>query len=64
MAKKKTSKAPKKTTSFAEALDIDKFLFNERVNFIVGFCLLVIAGYMVWAFISYFMTGAAVTENC
>ncbi|MBQ7512541.1 MAG: DNA translocase FtsK 4TM domain-containing protein [Prevotella sp.] len=59
MAKKKTSKAPKKTTSFAEALDIDKFLFNERVNFIVGFCLLFIAGYMVWAFISYFMTGAA-----
>ena len=60
MAKKKTSKASDKTaSSFREALGIDKIFFNERVNFVLGFCLLIIAGYLTWAFISYFTTGAA-----
>jgi len=58
--KKKTSRASEKTaTSLKEALGIDKIFSNERINFVVGFCLLVIAGYMVWAFVSYFTTGAA-----
>ena len=58
--KKKTSRASEKTaTSLKEALGIDKIFYNERINFVVGFCLLFIAGYMVWAFVSYFTTGAA-----
>lgn len=60
MAKKKTSRASEKTAkSLKEALGIDKIFYNERINFVVGFCLLFIAGYMVWAFVSYFTTGAA-----
>ena len=60
MAKKKTSKASEKTaSSLREALGIDKIFFNERINFVLGFCLLIIAGYLIWAFISYFATGAA-----
>ena len=60
MAKKKTSKNPVKTpTSFREALGIDKIFFNERINFILGAFLLFVAGYLTWAFISYFTTGAA-----
>ncbi len=60
MAKKKTTKASEKTaTSLKEALGIDKIFYNERVNFVLGFCLLFIAGYLAWAFVSYFTTGAA-----
>jgi len=60
MAKKKTTKATEKTaTSLKEALGIDKIFYNERVNFVLGFCLLFIAGYLAWAFVSYFTTGAA-----
>ena len=60
MAKKKTSKTSEKTaTTLREALGIDKIFFNERINFVVGFCLLIVAGYLIWAFISYFTTGAA-----
>ena len=60
MAKKKTNKASEKTaSSLREALGIDKIFFNERINFVLGFCLLIIAGYLIWAFISYFATGAA-----
>ena len=61
MAKKKSSKAQqeKAAKSIIEALGVDKIFHNERVNFVFGFCLLFIAGYLVWAFISYFGTGAA-----
>ena len=60
MAKKKTSKPSEKTaSSISEALGIDKIFFNERINFVVGFCLLMIAGYLIWAFTSFFVTGAA-----
>ncbi|MCR5512724.1 MAG: DNA translocase FtsK [Prevotella sp.] len=60
MAKKKTNKASEKTaSSLREALGIDKIFFNERINFVIGFCLLIIAGYLIWAFVSYFATGNA-----
>ena len=60
MAKKKTNKASEKTaSSLREALGIDKIFFNERINFVIGFCLLIIAGYLIWAFVSYFATGTA-----
>ena len=57
------AKAKKKKTdtasSFREALGIDKIFHNERLNFFLGFLLLFVAGYLIWAFISYFTTGAA-----
>ena len=61
MAKKKktTSKSTDTASSFTEALGIDKIFHNERLNFVLGFCLLFVAGYLVWAFVSYFATGAA-----
>ena len=61
MAKKKASKAPreKKATSLKEALGIDKIFHNERLNFYLGILLFVIAGYLTWAFVSFFTTGAA-----
>ena len=59
MAKRKSSKATDKSSTFSEAIGIDKLLFNERFVFILGFFLLFIAGYLTWAFVSYFTTGAA-----
>ncbi len=61
MAKKKAAKTSREKTasSFREAIGIDKIFNNERLNFVIGFCLLFIAGYLVWAFVSFFMTGAA-----
>ena len=61
MAKKKSSKASQEltATSLKEALGIDKIFHNERINFVAGFCLLFISGYLIWAFVSYFVTGAA-----
>ena len=56
MAKKKKITA---SPSFKEALGIDKIFHNERLNFVLGILLLFIAGYLIWAFISYFTTGAA-----
>ncbi len=53
--KKKTTAAP----SFKETIGIDKIFHNERLNFFLGFLLLFVAGYLIWAFISYFTTGAA-----
>ena len=48
MAKKKTSKASEKTAkTLREALGIDKIFYNERINFVIGFCLLIIAGYLI-----------------
>ena len=61
MAKKKSSKASQEKTasSLKEALGLDKIFYNERINFVVGFCLLFIAGYLIWAFASFFVTGEA-----
>ncbi|MBO7115454.1 MAG: DNA translocase FtsK 4TM domain-containing protein [Prevotella sp.] len=46
-------------SSFKEAIGFDKIFHNERLNFFLGFLLLFVAGYLIWAFISYFTTGAA-----
>ena len=60
MAKKKSNKtSEKKTSSFAEALGFNNIFHNERINFVLGFLLLFIAGYLIWAFVSYFVTGSA-----
>ena len=59
MAKKKTTKVSEKSTSFQQAIGIDNIFHNERINFVLGFCLLFIAGYLTWAFASFLVTGEA-----
>ena len=59
MAKKKTTKASKKTSSFSEPLDIRQRFLNERVVFILGIFMLLLSIFLIWAFISYFFTGEA-----
>ena len=56
MAKKKKTNT---ASSFKVAIGFDKIFHNERLNFFLGFLLLFVAGYLIWAFISYFTTGAA-----
>lgn len=56
MAKKKKTNT---VSSFKETIGFDKIFHNERLNFFIGFLLLFVAGYLIWAFISYFTTGAA-----
>lgn len=61
MKKKRGGKASKErsASSLWEAIGIDNILHNERFNFVIGFCLLFVAGYLIWAFASFFATGAA-----
>ncbi len=59
MAKKKKSKASEKSPSYAEALGIKNIFSSERLHLVLGFLLLFIAGYLTWAFTSYFTTGEA-----
>jgi len=60
MAKKKSSKASgKKVSTFGEALGFNNIFHNERINFVIGLLLLLIAGYLIWAFVSYLVTGVA-----
>ena len=61
MAKKKTTKAPKEKTasSLSEALDLKNIFHNERINFILGAFLFIVAGFMTWAFVSFLATGSA-----
>ena len=61
MAKKKTSKSSKEKTasSLSEALDLKNIFHNERTNFILGAFLFIVAGFMLWAFISFLATGNA-----
>jgi S-DNA-T family DNA segregation ATPase FtsK/SpoIIIE len=60
MAKKKSSKASgKKVSTFGEALGFNNIFHNERINFVLGLLLLLIAGYLIWAFVSYLVTGFA-----
>ena len=61
MAKKKSNKpaTSKPASSLKEALGFDKIFHNERLNFVLGVFLFIIAGFLTWAFISFFTTGAA-----
>ena len=61
MAKKKTTKTTKQKTasSLSEALDLKNIFHNERVSFIFGAFLFIVAGFMMWAFVSFLATGAA-----
>ena len=61
MAKKKTTKTSKEKTasSLSEALDLKNIFHNERTNFILGAALFIVAGFMIWAFVSFLATGSA-----
>ena len=60
MAKKKTTKTTDSpASSFKEAIGLDKIFNNERINFVIGFFLLIVAVYLTWAFVSYLVTGEA-----
>ena len=61
MAKKKTSKSSKEktATSLSEALDLKNIFHNERINFILGAALFIVAGFMLWSFVSFLATGSA-----
>ena len=61
MAKKKTSKSSKEKTasSLSEVFDLKNIIHNERTNFILGAFLFIVAGFMLWAFISFLATGSA-----
>ena len=66
MAKKKSNKNTSKNkkpeqsaSTFSQALNIDKIFHNERLNFVLGFLLMFISVYLVWAFVSFLSTGDA-----
>ena len=61
MAKKKTTKKSKENTasSLSEVFDLKNIFHNERINFILGAALFIVAGFMMWAFVSFLATGAA-----
>ena len=61
MAKKKNSKSSKEKTasSLSEVFDLKNIFHNERTNFIFGAALFIVAGFMIWAFVSFLATGAA-----
>ena len=61
MAKKKTSKSSKEKTasSLSEVFDLKNIFHNERTNFILGAALFIVAGFMLWAFVSFLATGSA-----
>ena len=60
MAKKKKTKSEKSSTSksLTSVLGFKDILMSERLKFIFGILLLAMAIYMMFAFISYFATGA------
>ena len=61
MAKKKTTKTSKEKTasSLSEVFDLKNIFHNERTNFIFGAALFIVAGFMIWSFVSFLATGAA-----
>ena len=61
MAKKKNSKTYKEkpASTLSEALDLKNIFHNDRLNFILGVALFIIAGFMLWSFVSFLASGAA-----
>ena len=59
MVKKKKVKNEKNSSSLSGVLGFKDIFLNERLKFFFGLVLLVLAIYMIFAFISYFTTGAA-----
>lgn len=58
MAKSKSSRTPRKSKSFSEALGIN-YIINDKSNFIYGAIFIAFAIFMIIAFCSYFSAGQA-----
>ena len=59
MAKKKREKKENHPSGFLDILGFKNFFANEKINFLIGILLFLVAGYLTMAFISYFTTGTA-----
>jgi S-DNA-T family DNA segregation ATPase FtsK/SpoIIIE len=59
MVKKKKAKSEKEASGLLKILGMNDIFHHERVNFFIGFLLIIVAVYMILAFVSYFTTGAA-----
>ena len=59
MVKKKREKKENRPSGFLDILGFKSFFANEKLGFLLGILLFLVAGYLTLAFISYFTTGAA-----
>ena len=59
MVKKKKEKKENRPSGFLDILGLKSFFANEKLGFLFGILLFLVAGYLTLAFISYFTTGAA-----
>ena len=59
MVKKKREKKENRPSGFLDILGFKKVFANEKLGFLVGILLFLVAGYLTLAFISYFTTGSA-----
>ena len=59
MAKKKNVKSEKSASNFASVQSVKNIVQNEKLNFVIGIILIIVAFYFILAFVSYFSTGAA-----
>ena len=59
MVKKKREKKENRPSGFLDILGFKHIFANEKLGFLVGILLLLVAGYLTIAFISYFTTGSA-----
>ena len=59
MVKKKREKKGNRPSGFLDILGFKNFFANEKLSFLIGILLFLVAGYLTMAFISYFTTGAA-----
>ena len=59
MPKKKKSKSEKSSPNLSKALGFTDIFHNEKLNSVIGVFLILAAGYLILAFISFFSTGAA-----
>ena len=59
MVKKKREKKENRPSRFLDTIGFKHVFANEKLGFLVGMLLLLVAGYLTIAFISYFTTGSA-----
>ena len=59
MVKKKREKKENRPSGFLDILGFKNIFGNEKLGFLLGILLFLVAGYLTLAFISYFTTGAA-----
>ena len=59
MAKKKREKKENRPSGFLDTLGFKNYFVSEKLGFMIGVLLFLVAGYLTLAFISYFTTGAA-----